>query len=152
MLHMRRVLSVLAFGLVSVALLAVSGCGPSRAAVSGTLVMPPDVKLQDDDSVTIMFTPDEAGVGGSLATFNNKDHTFTVKAPDGNNPPTGKYHITVSVLPYNSGDQARKNELQQAFTPYATKEASKLEYTVGPESKQKITIDLTTPPGKVGPG
>ena len=149
MLQMRPALSVLAFGVVSVGLLAVSGCGPSRAAVSGTLVPPTGVELKDDDSVTISFSPDEAGALASIAAYDSKAKTFTIKGPDGNNPVVGKYKITVSVQPYNSGDQARRDALQQAFTPYATKDASKLEYTVGPESKQTITIDLSTPPGKV---
>lgn len=141
--RIRRPLSALAFASLSLGLLAAGGCGPGRAAISGTLVPPNTVQLSDSDSVEIIFHPEEAGAMPGTATVKNGDKTFTVKTADGKNLPVGKYKVTVRILPYPGGPDDREVQLDNAVnTYYGTETATKLEYEVTGDSTQKITIDL----------
>ena len=148
MLQVRRMVSIAAFAAVSLGLLAASGCGPTRATVSGKLVLPSNVTLADKDSVNLVFYPEDSANGSPFASVDPKDLTFTVKSPDGGNSiPLGKYKITVVMTPYNSGDADRAAQLKEVCTPYSTKDATKLEFTVDNGSKQNITVDMAA--GKV---
>ncbi len=151
--RIRRPLSALAFASLSFYLLIAAGCGPGRATISGTLVLPNTVQLSDSDSVEIIFHPDppEAGAMPASATVKNADKTFTVKTADGKNIPPGKYKVTVRILPYPGGPDDREVQLDNAVNSYYGAEAAtKLEYEVTGDSTQKITIDLAQ--GKITKG
>ena len=151
MLRMYRPLSALASAAVVLLLLSSAGCGPSRATITGTLVLPPNVQLNDSDSVAILFHPEEAGAMLATAAVKNADRTFTVKTNDGYNVPPGKYKVTVKITPYDSGDTARKDMFQNAINNiYGNESAGKLPYEVTSDSKQTITIDLAQ--GKITKG
>ena len=142
--RMRRPLSALASASLSLVLLAAAGCGPNRAAITGTLVLPPNVQLNDSDSVEILFHPAEAGAMPATAKVNNADRTFTVKTADGYNVPPGKYKVTVRIVPYSAASaDPRKVAFDNAVNNvYGTEAATKLEYEVTGDAKQAITIDL----------
>ncbi len=124
-------------GLCAVALFALAGCGgPKVVEVSGKLVLLPNTKLTDTDSVNLVFSAQESGGAGAQVTL-NKDLTFTAKAQP------GKYKIavTVSAYPGEKDSEKRIAAFQKAYEVFAL-ENTKLTYEVTSDAMQNITIDL----------
>jgi len=64
--------------------LVLTGCGGKKAVVvKGKYVLPPDVKLNETDSVQINFVPEDPSGKGAGAVTTTKDSTFTVQANKG---------------------------------------------------------------------
>ncbi len=135
---MRQPLPARLLFVLCAAALCAAGCGTPTVSVSGKLVLPPNVKLAESDSVGINFRPENPAHTASVGIFNAADQTFVA-----NNLAPGKYKIGVQITPYagqqgNDKRAAALAPLNQNFNISATK----LTYDVTSESKQSITIDL----------
>lgn len=124
-------------GLCAVALFTLTGCGgPTVVEVTGKLVLLPNTKLAEDDSITLIFSSQESGGAGASVTL-NKDMTFTAKAKP------GKYKIVVAVSAYpGSKDSDKRTASYKKNYDAFLLENTKLTYEVTSESPQNITIDL----------
>jgi hypothetical protein len=130
-----------------VALLASTGCGPSKGApVTGKVVLPAKVKLAEQDQIEVTFAPDDPKVKwGATGTATPPGLTFTLKTAEGTGVQPGKYKVGIQVKPYPGSPDYGKRK--QAFDDLFNKK-----YEVGtttltfqvPASKDAInlTIDL----------
>lgn len=128
----------------TLALLVLPGCGKKGAPVKGKLVLPPEVKLADNDTVKVTFIPDKTGAEGYSGKVSPSDLSFVVDSGNKKGVQPGKYKVAVSIQPYPGGEGTaeRKQKLQplnSAYDPGTTK----LTYDVTSDSNQSITIDLT---------
>lgn len=142
MLHTCRTLSLGAFVLC---LLVSAGCGGGSkkgTVLKGTVVLPPNVKLEENDSATISFVP-AAGAGEQFAVaIKPSDLTFEASGPTGKGVTPGNYKITIRLQPYKPGESQEKRVFDAISRKYDAGN-SNLSYTVTEEPKQSITIDLT---------
>jgi hypothetical protein len=123
---------------VGIGLLCVAGCSERTVNnFTGKLVLPSKLKLLENDSVTIGFTPEGATGKAANGIVSNGDQTFTVK-----DVTAGKYKITVSITPY-PGDKKRAALFESLNSKYDAK-STPLKYDMTTESNQSITIDLDT--------
>jgi hypothetical protein len=127
-------------------LLFLTGCGSQKTVkVSGKLVLPSQIKLADNDSVMVTFTPDEdiKAQGGS-GTVSPSALTFDAAVPP------GKYKVSVTIQSYPGAaeNKQRSQELTKFSTTYSLK-STPLRYEVTAEANQAITIDLSKPPGTI---
>jgi len=129
---------LLVFGLFSCV-----GCGsaPKGPTLKGTVVLPPNVKLEENDSASVVFVPD--GTEGELfaASINPSDLSFSTKGSPGKGIVPGKYKVTVNLQPYVPGESKQKQIFDTINTRYDTAN-SRLMYQVTSEPEQSITIDL----------
>jgi len=141
--------SVLLF--FGVALLASAGCGPGKGTpVSGKVVLPGKMTFEKDDSVEIVFIPEDAKKRGAtvFATASGKssDVSFTnLNTAETTGVLPGKYKVTVKVTPYAGapGSNERKRAFDDAINKQYDAIVSKLTYEVAAGSEpQTITIDL----------
>jgi hypothetical protein len=136
-----RLLRVIILPTACLGLLTLSGCGSRTVTVKGTLAPPPNVQLQDDDSVSINFVPDGGEGSGGLAIYTPANKSFVVKSADGKGIAHGKYKVVVNITPYpGQGSEQRANafaELNGRFGPQGA-----LTYDVTNDSNQDIVIDL----------
>jgi hypothetical protein len=135
----RRLLSVLALAL---GLLALAGCGQHGATVKGTVVLPPQVKLEENDSLIVILVPEGENSVASPSPV-KPDLSFVSMGPTGKGVPPGKYKITVSLTPYMGSPEAekRKPSLDPINKQYDSAH-TKLSYEVTSDPQQSITIDL----------
>lgn len=121
------------------------GCGFSASprTVKGKLVLLPNMKLQETDTINLTFVPEGEG-SSAVADVSAKDATFTAQVPP------GKYKIALSVTPYAGTKDAEKREqaFVQKYAPFAPG-TTPLRYEVSSEPVQTVTIDLAQ--GSVSP-
>ncbi len=129
--------AVLALGLLA-------GCGSAKpVTVTGKLVLPAKLKIQETDQISITFFPEDGDVkntaGGKSAsgTVNPKDLTFTASVLP------GKYKIGVGVTPYaGMGDEQKRTEIIDGMLGAFNATATPLRYEVTSAASQSITIDV----------
>ena len=129
--------TVLALGLLA-------GCGGAKpVTVTGKLVLPAKLKIQETDQISITFYPDDASAkdtaGGksSSGTVNPKDLTFTASVLP------GKYKIGVGVTPYaGMGDEQKRTEIIEGMLGAFNATDTPLRYEVTSAASQSITIDV----------
>ena len=117
------------------------GCGgPKLSTIKGTLVLPPNVKVEDNDHIVVEFTPaaDTAKGGGATVTISNM--SFETPASDRLAP--GSYKVAVSAQPYPGSANAAQHKTQLAPINEKYGEKSPLKYDVTSDSVQTITVDL----------
>jgi predicted small lipoprotein YifL len=137
----RKLRSVLAF--LALCLLVLPGCGKSGAVIKGTLILPPNVKLNDTDSVTISFVPEDMKGQAYPAAFSISENSFVAEGPRKKGIPAGKYKIVLELHPYRgSPDSASRASFFDQFNQYYNAGSTKLTYEVTSDSTQSITIDL----------
>lgn len=142
MLHTCRTLSLGAFVLC---LLVSAGCGGSSkkgSVLKGTVVLPPNVKLQESDSATVNFVPAAGGGQQFASAIKPTDLTFEASGPEGKGIAPGNYKITIRLQPYTPGESPQKRICDAINSKYDSGN-SNLSYTVTEDLQQAITIDLT---------
>jgi hypothetical protein len=129
-------------------LIVLPGCARSGAKLRGTLLLPPSVKLNDSDSVTINFVPEDLQGQVYPATFSPGENSFVAAGPNRKGIPAGTYKIALELHPYpGSSDTASRTAFFDSFNKYFTAGNTKLTYEVTAAPAQSLTIDLTQ--GKV---
>jgi hypothetical protein len=119
-----------------------AGCGPKGGQVKGTLVLPANVKLAENDAVQVSLIPESGKDTPPPGEFTVADMSFQLKGIGGRGVPAGKYKVSVMVQPYGGADAKRKplfEALNEKYNPGKTP----LTYDVTGDSVQTITIDLT---------
>ncbi len=139
----RRLLTVAALAIFVLS----TGCGgPGKGIpVSGKLVLPKNLKLQKDDSVSIMFVPDGGDVTRSASgKFNADDLTFVADTSETTGVLPGKYKITITITPYQGtpGSEARVRQINDGINKQFDETMTKLSYEVTSGGPNNITIDL----------
>jgi len=124
---------------VGLGLMLLPGCGRRYATVSGTAVLPKDVKLTETDLVQIAFLPDNKGEKVGSALFNTTDNTFVSK----DIVPGCKYKIAVKIEPISAAGDMQKRVAEfvafnKAFEPASTK----LVFQASEDWAQTIAIDF----------
>ena len=124
-----------------------TGCGgPSKGTpVSGKVVLPKDIKLQKDDSISITFVPDGGDVKrAATSKFNADDLSFVADTSETTGVLPGKYKITVSIAPYpgTTGSDARVRQFNDGINNEFNESRTKLSYEVTAGGPNTITIDL----------
>jgi hypothetical protein len=142
MLYTHRALFFLAMVLC---LFVVSGCGSSTkgkgATLKGTVVLPSNVKLQQNDMAAISFVPEADGGQAFTSQINTTDLSFVVQAVPGKNLTAGKYKISFRFQAYKPGESKEKKIFEGMNAKYDSTK-SKLSYDVTEEPQQSITVDL----------
>ncbi|HTU21097.1 MAG TPA: hypothetical protein VMG10_23795 [Gemmataceae bacterium] len=139
MLHTRRFL--LPVFVLCTLVFAGCGGGTKGPTIKGTVVLPSNVKLNKDDSATLVFLPDGEGGKEFAAPINASDLTFSAVGPLGKGVTPGNYKITVKLQPYAPGNSPERKAFDQLNTKYSSG-SSKLTYKVTEESVQSIAVDL----------
>lgn len=125
--------------LVVLCLFTLAGCdgSGSRRTVSGKVILPPGMKLADNDSVTIAFIPEAKDVKTPIVDV-AKDLTFKT-----NDTVPGKYKITFAAQAYagEKGFEQRSAAFERVNKNFSA-ETTKLSYEVTQDPQQSITIDL----------
>jgi hypothetical protein len=125
-------------------LLPLAGCGTKGYTVTGKVVLPANVKMAADDSVTILFAPEDPKGTSAPAEFTPSDNTFVAKGPEGKGLPPGKYKVSVQITPYPGKPESAQRATQLSGINSAYDLANtKMTYEVTKDSSQSITIDLT---------
>lgn len=141
MSHSRRFLSlpVLVF-----CLLVSAGCGGSQKGpvLKGTIVLPANVKMSENDSASINFAPNSEGAKQFSATVNPADLTFEASGSEGKGVVPGDYKITVILQPYVPGESPQRKVFDAINTRYDDGN-SNLTCKVTNDPEQSITIDLS---------
>jgi len=142
MLQTRRLLSALAFAL---GLLVVAGCGQTGATVKGTLVLPPKIKVGENDYVQVTLVPEKEEGEAAPAQVNLSDMSFTAKGPTGKGVHPGNYKVAVSVQLYNTSnpESEKLKPVVEALNKQYDSANTKLRYAVTNDPQQSITVDLT---------
>jgi hypothetical protein len=126
--------------LVGVCALFGTGCGGGPAqtgvTVTGKIIFPHDVKIEDQDGIQISFVKDQ-GTGAAGAQV-GKEKTFSAT-----NVPPGTYKITVQFQPYAGmpDNEKRAPAIKSLNDKYGTTK-SKLNCEVTTQPEQSITVDL----------
>jgi hypothetical protein len=120
------------FGLVFLA-----GCSERTASVSGKLLLPSQVKLDENDAVSIVFNPEKDTGLAPNGIFSTTDNTFVAK-----DVPPGKYKISLRITAYPGKNADKHNALLNKYIndPYG-REATKLHCEITADSNQSVTID-----------
>jgi hypothetical protein len=141
MSHIRRSPLVLIFALC---LLGLGGCGGHKGGiVKGTLVLPPNVKPGETDSLTVLFRPEEGTGESAPAPVNVADMSFSAKGATGKGVAPGKYKLIISLQPYMGSAEAEKRRpLYDAINNKYDEKNTKLSYDVTNEAQQSIVVDL----------
>jgi hypothetical protein len=117
------------------------GCGDATTPrkVTVKVVLPSDTKLQDTDTLVVVFTPEGNGTAVT-AQGNAKDGTFTTEVLP------GKYKLSVGVQPYpgSKDDEKRRESFDKKLNKQYSAGSTKLSYEVTGDSSQSITLDLAT--------
>ncbi len=115
-----------------------AGCTSDRkVTVTGKLVLPANVKINDTDTVTISFIPEDKDKKTAAAKFASSDNSFTAT-----DVTPGKNKISVSFVPYPGKDQQQHAAAFEPLNQKYSGAGSTLIYDVGPSGSQSITIDL----------
>jgi hypothetical protein len=118
-----------------------AGCGGKpTVTVKGDLVLPKDLKLAKDDSVTIAFVPEGEGGRAVVASFDSSTNSFVARKVA-----VGKNKVTVMITLYpgpktvQQTQQWIKDNIDAVFNGQKTP----LTYDApASPSEQNITIDL----------
>lgn len=121
-------------------LLGPAGCGGAKGnKLTGSVVLPPGVKMEPNDSGGIRFIP--AGKTGKVAAAGLDPKTLTFTAKD---VQPGKYKVglTLDAYPGPARDKRQKvfEDLGKRYNPDST---SPLTYEVTADPEQSIVIDLS---------
>jgi hypothetical protein len=122
-------------------LLFVAGCGGQKTVtVAGKLVLPANVKLADNDSVSIAFVNDDKPGLNAHSVFTPGDSSFECKTAVSN----VKYKVVVTLQPYmGTPDKEKRAGSLEAVNKKFGRDGSTLFYETTQDAQQKITIDLT---------
>jgi hypothetical protein len=121
-------------------LLTLAGCGSSSSAikVTGKVVLPAKVSLQEGDSLSLSFVPMEKSGKSAVGTVDPKDLTFTT-----DNLLPGNYRIGAKFQAYPGSKEGKKRDQQFAgINKSLEPSSSPMTYEVTSTSKQEITVDL----------
>ncbi len=135
-----RLLAVCAFAL---SLNLIVGCGEIAGkvvTVSGKVILPSQIKLEDQDSIELRFAAESFdGPGkGAATSVSAKDLSFTAT-----NVPPGKYKIVISVQPYAGTPGSNKRMLQlEPFNKANNLYQTKLSTEIGSQDIKDLVIDL----------
>jgi hypothetical protein len=121
-------------------LLLLAGCAQRTANINGKLVLPQGMKLSQQDSVSIVFTPEDANNKTKAAIFSQPgDDTFAVKDLG-----PGKYKVSVSITAYmGDPDAAKRNTIFEQLNTKFGPGTPVLKYEVTNEPQQNITINVS---------
>jgi hypothetical protein len=115
------------------------GCGGGSApvTVNGKIVLLPNTKYAETDTLVLTFVSTAAdGKGGGTADV-AKDLSFTARVQPGN------YKVAFSITPYTGAkdDERRAETFAKKYEAFsATK--TPITYEVSSDSTQSVTIDL----------
>jgi hypothetical protein len=118
------------------------GCGSKKGVtVKGKVVLPPNVKLDKEDSINLRFVPtkrDKTGKSGTGGSVSPSDLTFTIKDVE---PGSYKIGATFSAYPGKDNKEREKSfmRLNKEFDP---EESSKLTFEVTSDPEQSIVVDF----------
>jgi len=120
-----------------------AGCGETGGkvvTVSGKVIFPAQIKLEDTDSIELRFAPESFdGPGkGAATSVSAKDLSFSAT-----NVPSGKYKLVISVQPYAGTPGSNKRMLQlEPFNKANDLYQTKLTVEVGSQDVKDMVIDL----------
>jgi hypothetical protein len=140
---MRRTLQTFVSSALTVAcLLSLPGCGGGSSKgvnLTGTVVLPPALKLAEGENLQMSFQPEDESTGKAYAgAYTPNDNSFTAKEV-----PPGKYKITFAVAPYpGSQDMQARMATLKPFNAAFDKAHTPLNVEVKKGTTQKLTIDL----------
>jgi hypothetical protein len=141
-----HLLSYLPVILLGIGLFLLPGCGPGKGTpVSGTVVLPPTVKLVENDSVDITFAPaDPSNKRSAKANFKTSDLSFTANSVETTGILPGKYKVIVKITPYQGmpGNEERTRALDTLINKKFDQAASPLSIEIPAGSAVSITLDL----------
>jgi hypothetical protein len=114
-----------------------AGCSERTASISGKVVLPSQVKLDENDAVAIIFHPENDTGLVPNGIFSKTDNTFVAK-----DVPPGKYKISVMITAYPGKNADQHNAVLNKYIndPYG-REATKLHCEITADSSQSVTID-----------
>jgi hypothetical protein len=136
----RRLFAVCAFAL---SINMVVGCGENTGkvfTVSGKVILPSQIKLEDQDSIELRFAAESSdGPGkGAATSVSAKDLSFSAT-----NVPPGKYKIVLSVQPYAGTPGSNKRMLQlEPFNKSNNMYQTKLTTEIGSKDVKDMVIDF----------
>jgi hypothetical protein len=140
MRSMCKLSSGLALGLC---LFMLTGCGAGGQPVNGTVIFPPNVTLHSDDSIAIVFQPEDSSGKAGNGRVSPDDKTFIAKGPNGGGIPPGKYTVSLTITPYTGHpDYKKRAKMIEDFNKQYSITPTRLAYEVTSDSPQSITIDL----------
>jgi hypothetical protein len=113
-----------------------AGCSEKTAVVSGKLVLPSNLKLVENDSVTLVFVPDGQGSKSPGAVYSIADNTFKAK-----DVPPGKYKITISITPYPGKENEKRKAICDQLNSVYDGKATKLSCEITTDANQSLIID-----------
>jgi hypothetical protein len=108
------------------------------AQVSGTVVFPSKVNLQESDLVQINFVSDVKEVKGRTALFSKENKSFVCKQLT----PGAKYKITVVMGCVPGPESAKRAKELEPINKMYDASSSKLSYQLTDDSQQSIALDL----------
>jgi hypothetical protein len=125
------------FLVAALGLLVLPGCGKSPVEVKGTLVLPSDLKLADEDKISIAFTPETKGDKPGSANLSGSERSFTAKLVP------GKYKVSVQISPYpGSPGSEERNSAVSALNFANSPDKTPLTYEVTGDPGQNIEVDV----------
>jgi hypothetical protein len=128
--------------ILALGVLILPGCG-SGATLQGTVTFPPEMQLNDNDSVLISFVPEDLKGPTFPAVFLQGANSFVAEGVAKKGLLPGRYKIVVEVHPYpGRPDSAERSAFFAQFNQSYMAGVTPLNYEVTPESTQTITIDL----------
>lgn len=119
------------------------GCGEIAGKVvnvSGKVILPSQIKLEDQDSIELRFAAESFdGPGkGAATSVSAKDLSFSAT-----NVPSGKYKIVIKVQPYAGTPGSNKRMLQlEPFNKANDLYQTKLTVEIGSQDVKEMVIDL----------
>jgi hypothetical protein len=120
-----------------------AGCGGGGQPVDGKVIFPPQLKLQPDDTVSIVFDPEDPSGKPGNGRVSPDDKSFTVKCADGKGMLPGRYTIGVIITPYaGHADYKKRAKSVEDFNKQYGTTPTKLTYEVTSDGPQSITVDL----------
>jgi hypothetical protein len=129
-------------------LLVLAGCGGKKGAtITGTLVLPSNVELADNDAIKVSFVPAEQGTDlrPAVAQVSPTEKTFVIYGPDRHGVAPGKYLVAVKFQVYPGTLDTEASKREKAFEGLNKRyddTHTKLTCDVTAEPQQTITIDL----------
>lgn len=121
-------------------LVLVAGCGARTVSVSGTLLVPSNVKVESKDSVNISFVPEGEGKAASGVLDETDKTKFVAK-----DIVPGKYKVVVMISPYmGEKDSAKRQGAFLNLNKRFSREETPLKYEVTADPQQSITVNLDT--------
>jgi hypothetical protein len=124
-------------------LLLLPGCGGGGQVVSGKVVFPPNLTLKPDDTISIVFEPENSSGKAGTGHVSPDDKAFTANGPNGGGIPPGKYTVTVLITPYmGHPDYNKRAKMVEEFNKKYGSAPSRLTYEVTSDSSQSVTVDL----------